>query len=261
MSDTHPMEERWPELKKAMETGGGQAVLDLIRTEQDPGQRLGLYSFAQGSFSVRDWKRKSFDAQIELVRGAMQDALKIADQIRAGGDDEKADRVADFANVLSYNLSADLAFCWPGDDRPRSKEHFEAGLAAAEECLYWRRILKKSAAPFAMAWWAKGIHELFLGRHDAALESMQEAQETGREASKDAGRSTEIDADASFLFLINAGALALAELCATQLKAQEHYDLVIQAFVAQKQKRPAEAEDAQFGIDQLELAKARLLTL
>ncbi len=260
MPETHPLEARWPELKSLMEKKGVDEVVAAVQKEEDPGQRLGLYSFLQGSFSNRDWKGKNFDAQIELVRAGMKDALRVADQIRAGGDHEKANRVADFANVMSYNLSADLAFCWPGDDRPRSKKHFEAGLAAADECLYWRKELDKGPAPFAMAWWAKGIHELFLGRFDDALASLSEAKKTGCEASKAAGRSGEIDAEAGFLFLINAGAHAIAEICVQKDGAEAYYQQVIQAFEDQKVKFPKEADDAQFGIAQLELAKQRLLT-
>jgi hypothetical protein len=261
MSDAHPLEGRWPELKSTMEKSGADEVVSLIKKEEDPGQCLSLFSFAQQAFGQREWEGKNFDAQIELVREAMREALSVADKVRLGGDDTKADRVLDFANVMSYNLSADLACCWPGDEVPRSKAHLEAGLLAAAECLFWREQLKKGPAPFAMAWWAKGIHELFLQKNQEALESLQMAVKTGREASLEAGRSGELGPDAGWFLLINDGALALAELQLNLDGAETHYQNVLDAFAQQKSQRPDEAGDAQFGIDQLEVARLRLKKL
>jgi len=52
--------------------------------------------------------------------------------------------------------------------------------------------------------------------------------------------------------------LALAELQLGLEHAEAHYQQVLSAFEEQKALHPEEASDAQFGIDQLEVALKRL---
>jgi len=45
----------------------------------------------------------------------------------AAPDDQAREGLLQGASILSYNLSADLADCWPGDTLERTRAHFEAG--------------------------------------------------------------------------------------------------------------------------------------
>lgn len=85
------------------------------------------------------------------------------------------DRYTHLANVQSYNLSANLADCWPGEENPRERHHFEAGLAAAERCVALRTQLKKDNISMARAHWMAGAHQLALRRFGDAEESFRTA--------------------------------------------------------------------------------------
>ena len=76
----------------------------------------------------------------------------------AAPDDQAREGLLQGASILSYNLSADLADCWPGDEKERTRAHFEAGLAAAKDCVRWREELQNPPGTLSMAWWAKGMH-------------------------------------------------------------------------------------------------------
>jgi hypothetical protein len=131
----------------------------------------------------------------------------------------------DEANKLTYNLAADLAEGWPGDERPRERRHLEAGLAAAERCLAWRRELKKGPRPFAIAHWVHGVHLLSLGRAQDAVAALQRSVEAAHESGD------------PYLVNINSGFLGIA----LQKAARE-------AFAA------GDNDDAKYGLANLEAA-------
>jgi hypothetical protein len=82
-------------------------------------------------------------------------------------------KLKDTGNIFSYNLLADLADCWPDDDLPRERHHFEEGLRAAEDCIRWREELGKPNDRKAMAWWGKGAHLLSLDRANEAVDAFK----------------------------------------------------------------------------------------
>ena len=142
-----------------MERGGAQEVIRYVGSIEDAETRRTVYSIAQKGFGNREWAGRNFDALVEVVRAGIGETLRQAHQT---ADGETAGKLTDFANRLSYNLSADLADCWPGDDVQRERRHFEAGLRAAEDCVRWRRELGKPPDRRAMAYWAVGMHHISL---------------------------------------------------------------------------------------------------
>ncbi|MEM7246827.1 MAG: hypothetical protein AAF533_15855 [Acidobacteriota bacterium] len=247
-------EETWPRLREAMETGGPTSVAELIAGFEDAKQRRQLAFFAHRAFSGRDWRGKTLDALAEVTRLGMDEMLAQASS--AESEDDRV-RFIDLANVMSYNLSADLADCWPGDEIPRTREHFEQGLASAERCLEWRRELGKGPGPFSMAWWAKGIHELSLGRADDALASFEESQRHAVEGAEAEGQATTIDANGHWSVLLAEGYVALAAARQGAEGADARLDRCLEAIGAAIQAQPDEAGNLGFCRDQLEVVRGQ----
>ena len=104
------------DLLSAMRTGGAESVIEFIAGFEDGVDRLNLYFLAQRTFGQGSWVDKNWDDYIKVVEAGMADALSQAD---AALDDELKNKRIDNANVMSYNLAADLAPCWPGDEPTR----------------------------------------------------------------------------------------------------------------------------------------------
>jgi tetratricopeptide (TPR) repeat protein len=245
----------WDEMKTAMETGGTDAVVEFINGFGDD-ERRKLYSFAQQGFYGREWEGKSFDGYIEIVNAGIAEGLRQAD---AAADPDEAARLKDYANVLSYNMSADLAECWPGDETPREKRHLEAGLKAAEDCIRWREELGKGPFPFSVAYWARGMHELSLGDKENALADFKKSFDYAAEYAKAEGVSPEVSPDCDFVVILGAGYVGLAEWTLGEESGKTRYEEAIAAFKAQVDDYPDKKDDAQFGIDQLEWVRAKFV--
>jgi len=179
-------------------------------------------------------------------------------QAEAAPDKETRNKRVDGANVISFNLAADLADCWPGDEMPREQRHFERGLQAAEDCLKWREMLGKPAQPFSMAYWVHGMHALSLGDTETAISSFQSSLEYAQQVAADEGASTEIVPDGTFGVILEAGYLGLARWKAGDEGGQELYGEALAAFTGQLEDE-GKAEDARFGIDQLETVKSNYI--
>ncbi|MCA8922866.1 MAG: hypothetical protein KDD82_13715 [Planctomycetes bacterium] len=240
--------QHWDALRSAMEQGGPPAVVAFVEGDFTPKQQRALYLFCVNGFCNREWAGKALDPQIEVARAGIALGLR---QAEAEADPKERDARIDFANVLSYNLAANLAPCWPGDDVPRERRHLEAGLEAAEACLRWREQLGKGPFPFSIAWWAKGMHELALGRD--AVASMREALEAARAHARAEGKPDGV-AD-GWLVALSAGYLGLAERAAGGDGARyAEAKAALDGMLAD----PEGAEDAQFCLDQLAVAEARI---
>jgi tetratricopeptide (TPR) repeat protein len=245
----------WDEMKTAMETGGTDAVAEFINGFGDD-ERRKLYSFAQQAFYGREWEGKSLDGYIEIVNAGIAEGLR---QAEAAGDPNEAARLKDYANVLSYNMSADLAECWPGDETPRERRHLEAGLKAAEDCIRWREELGKGPFPFSIAYWAKGMHELSLGAKENALADFKKSFDYALEYAKAEGVSMEVSPDGDFVVLLGAGYVGLAEWALGDVGGKTRYEEAVAAFRSQVDDYPDKKDDAQFGIDQLEWVRAKFV--
>lgn len=243
----------WPRMRDLMEREGPPAVVALIAGHADELERRKLYSLALSAFSSREWEGKSLDAIIAIGQAGIWEGLKQADS--ASG--EECSRLLDFANVLSYNLAATLAPCWPGDELPRNVAHFEAGLAAADDCLRWRIQLKKGAMPFAIAHWARGIHLNALGRHDEALAEHESALRRAEEVAREGGIAADASVSAPWVVLLSAGYVELGRRLAGR-QDDSAFERVLRVIDEAAKTRPDEAEDLVFCADQLREAARRL---
>jgi len=241
-------EQRWQELKAHMERGGAADVVRYIETIPDPEMRRTVYAAAQKGFAIKDWTGKNFDALIEVVTAGIGETLQQALLTENG---EETWKLTEFANILSYNLSADLAECWPGDENPRERRHFEAGLRAAEDCVRWRRELGKPPERRAMAYWAVGMHQLSLGNSYEALGAFETAAGLSRVAVVGTGRD-EIKAGGDFAVLLDAGYLGIARWVLGEAGGKEAFESACAAFEETAEKYDGEQrEDATFGLNQL----------
>ena len=237
---------QWPELKTAVETGGPGAVISLINARSDELERRVLYMFSRQGLVMGD-------AAVAVADAGIAEFLR---QAEAAGDEATRDKRTDGANVISYNLSADLADCWPGDDAVRERHHFERGLKAAQDCITWREQLGKPAGPLSMAWWARGMHELSLGRHQDAVASLSTSLAFAKTAAADQQLPPTVGADGDFSVILGSGYVGLARLCAGDESGRAQYDEAIAAFTVQL-GIDGRKEDAQFGIDQLKTVHSR----
>jgi hypothetical protein len=244
-------EAQWPGLRQALE-GGGEAAAAFALAFSDELERRVLFVFGASSLTEREWTGRNLDAYIAFCDAGITECLR---QAAAAPDVETRDKRTDIANVISYNLAAGLADCWE-DGNLRQRRHFKRGLQAAQDCIRWRLELDKGPAPFAMAYWAKGMHLLSLGDSAGAVESFQVGREYSRLAADEAGLGSTLGATADFGVVLAAGYLGLARSVAQMSGGDELYTQARAAFTEQLQDS-ARAEDAQFGLDQLRTARQR----
>jgi len=194
---------------------------------------------------MQEWEGKTFDAYIEVCNAGVREFLE---QSAAESDSELKRRRVNGANVLSYNLAADLADCWPGDKASRDRAHFEAGLKAAQDCIVWREELRAGPGPRSMAWWAKGMHQLSLGDADGAAESWSRSRDYAVKAAT--------EGEGWFGVVLGEGYLGLAEWARGDETGRAHYDKAIADFRSRLEDEEQKG-DAQFGVDQLEAVRSR----
>lgn len=255
MTTTFDPKAHWADLRDAMERGGADAVAGHI-AGFEPAEQRALYHHALRAFDGQDWQGKAFGPQIALAERGI---AVILEQAEAAEDEKTRAGLTDSANVLAYNLAANLAPCWPGDDRERSPEVFEAGLSLAARCLAWREQLGKGPFPFLLAWWARGVHQLALGRD--ARESMEATVRATRqwlEAKPDAGPEARmISPEGDAMLLMNEAWAGLAERAMDEQGDSARYDTAMAALRARAEVEEHK-EEAQFCIDQLETMAAWL---
>jgi hypothetical protein len=233
---------------------GPQAVIEFIQGFADPTHRRQLYKLAQRTFGQPASENRNLDSLILVVRAGIDEGLR---QSEAEPNRDAADDLKNYSNVLAYNLAADLAECWPEDTLPREQRHFEAGFAAANDCLRWRRELRKGPYPFSIAWWARGMHELSLGLFGEASESFDKALDFGMQAAKSVGQQNDQETD--FNVVLNRGYGGWARKLAGQPGGGEQYQRACERFEQISATNTGEAKsDAQFGLAQLRCIGERI---
>jgi hypothetical protein len=254
------------QLRSILEESGGGSVVAFVQGTLDPVQRRNLYTLARLSFPDRKSPVRRFDDLIRIARAGIVEGLRQADQARARGDADEARECIDFANRLSYNLSADLAESWPGDEAPRERRHFEAGLRAAYDCIVWRQELGKPPERRAMAHWVAGMHQLSLGNPIEALCAFEAsfglalqgavAAKTaagGGAPAPDAKPDAFVKANGDFGVILYYGYAGIARHLLGDAAGTRQFEQACSAF-AGTLKTPGDkeaAEDAKFGLDQL----------
>lgn len=233
-----------------MEQGGAQEAIRYVGAIEDAETRRAVYAIAQKGFGNREWTGRSLDALIEVVSAGINDTLRQALQTEDG---ESARKLTDIANRLSYNLSADLADCWPGDDVPRERRHFEAGLRAAEDCIRWRRELGKPPDRRAMAYWAVGMHQMSLENLSEAVGAFETASRLASLSVLGTGKG-EVKAGGDFGVVLYTGYLGIARSMLGDRGGRTQYEDACAAFEGTAARFDGEQkEDAAFGLEQLRL--------
>jgi len=243
----------WDDMRAAAEHGGAADVVRFIEGHSDDLERRVLYVFAHQELMNQEWAGRSLDVGIAVADAGIAELLR---QAEAAGDEETRRKRTDTANVISYNLSADLADCWPDDHLRRERRHFELGLKAAQDCIRWRLELDKGPGPFAIAYWAQGMHELSLEDPHAAEDSFARSLEFARLAAREAKLGEEVDADGDFGVILSAGYVGLARMAGGRESGRELYEKASAAFALQLEN-PNLLEDAKFGLAQLNTVRQR----
>lgn len=232
---------------------GTEGVVLYIEGFQ-PGERLQLYGLARELMVFGQWEGKNLD---DIVKVADAGILEAMGQANTAADPDTIRALLDIANVMSFNLSADLAECWPGDTLARSSEHFERGLSAALQCVEWRRELGKGDSPLFMAYWAAGMHQMSLDRPEEAVYNLVKSLNHAQQAAVDEGLTLGLHSGAGFQLILAHGYLGLAmEMYGTE---DDQYARALEAFSEGAQEYPELAGDYQFGVQQLEWVRDKLL--
>jgi hypothetical protein len=239
--------DQWPGLRSILEQEGSAAMADAILGHDSDAERAALFRFARQGLVFEEWRGKSLDAYMEVVNAGCAWLEERAESVPA---EERNDYLG-VLTELTFNFAADIADCWPGDDEPRERRHFERGAEVAEESVGLRAELNKPDESQHLGWWAFGYHQLRLGNTAAAADCMERSLEHARRAARDAGDHDEISSQAPFPVLIGAGYLGLARIADGEPSGPDLYGEALAAFQAQLAD-PGRKEDAQFGIDQLE---------
>jgi len=247
------MKELWAIIEPLAVDGGGKAAIEHIRSIEDASERRRAFWFSRQLLSGQDWEGKNLSDVALVAKAGIEEFLN---QSEAEVDEEMKTRLLDTANALSYNLAADMADCWPGDEIKREKKHFEIGLSAAEHCIKWRRQLKKGPGPFSGAHWAAGMHSFSLGHLDNARKHFSESLKYAEEGAKEENETIELVPQAGFGVILGHGYLGLAEAATGDSAGMERYLNALKAFEGMK-KIEGQADDAQFGIDQLKTVEER----
>ncbi|HUT97583.1 MAG TPA: hypothetical protein VM054_00740 [bacterium] len=242
-------EGEWETLRGLMKTGGVEAVVGYVAGFADPAERLALFGFARPAFAYREWAGKNLDDLVTVGEAGIEEALRQAD---LAADDDARRELVEWANVEAYNLSADLAECWPGDDLPRERRHFEKGVELADRCLAWREELGKGPFAFSLAYWARGMHDLSLWNVESARGDFAAALEYSKTYAVEEGLPADCVPGGEFTVILNNGYLGLALWIQKDPMGPVLYYRALGAFRGTAADFPEMADDAQFGIEQLE---------
>lgn len=252
-------------LLQALAQDGATGAINFVLSHPDELERRVLFVFGHNAFQDRSFPGHDAVALADTVQPDVYVAFAEAGiaaclrQAQAAADEETRQRRIDSANVISYNLTADLADCWD-DSLVRERRHFERGLVAAQDCIRWRLELDKGPGPFAIAYWAQGMHQLSLGDAGAAVESFHTGLEFSCQEAVRSGSSREVGAAGDFGVILATGYLGLAGMKAGYAWGAQKYQTAVVAFNSQLEN-PEKKEDAQFGLAQLQAVEKRYLQL
>jgi hypothetical protein len=254
-------------LRSALEEGGSAKVVAFIQGTADPELRRKLYTLARQVLPERSDAKRRFDDVIRIARAGIAEGLRQAELARARSDADEARECLDFANRVSYNLAADLAECWPGDEARRERRHLEAGLRAAYDCIVWRQELGKPPDRRAMAHWAAGMHQLSLGNLVEALFGFEAALGLALQAAAASPTTPELKPEAhvkpggDFGVILYYGYAGIARHLIGDASGSRQFEQACAAFegTTRASKDEEALEDAGFGLDQLRWVERKLV--
>ncbi|MCC7540718.1 MAG: hypothetical protein IT379_31165 [Deltaproteobacteria bacterium] len=219
-------------LESTLRDGRARALL-AASEGLDSKERVALLKRAIRAIAFGTWPADCLDEMTTLGDEAIRVALE-------SGDDAEA-------NVLSFNLAANLCDCW-GDAYTRETRHFEKGLAYAERALELRARLGSPPDKVAMAHWARGKHLLSLGRPSEATDALTAYRACLTKAA-DPDPTAALAADAY---------LAIARESAGEAAAAADYARAMEALGALERSEPARADDVKVYVDQLRATRVAL---
>ena len=239
----------WSEMKTQLETGDPEAGAKFIKDNFDDDlEKRVMYIFSRGGLIFDQWKNKNLDSYIHIADAGIEELLR---QSEESPDEETRYRRIDTANIISYNLGADLAFCWD-DSFNRTEAHFKRGLKAGEECVRWRKELNKPPMPFSMAYWLCGVHRLALNDKEGALKDFEESLRYAELDTKEQNQPTELE-KADGALVLAYGWVVLTKLLMGKENAQQEYNKVMEIFRKQLESNDENIrEDAKIYVEQLE---------
>ncbi|HEU4333143.1 MAG TPA: hypothetical protein VFT32_01495 [Candidatus Eisenbacteria bacterium] len=244
----------WGHLREAAERGGAREVARVV-FQRDAESRRGLWRLALRRFDDRESPLRNFELLIDIAQAGIDDSMTLANQAETA---ESAAEWADAANVLSYNLSAALADCWPDDPAPRERHHFEIGLRAAEDCVRWRWELAKPADRRAMAYWAAGMHHLSLGHLAEAWGGFSTAERLVRGEGK-GGHGAGVTPGGDFGVILYHGYAGIARWLMGDDEGRRDFERACRAFEETYTRDTERKEDAQFGLEQLRWVEKKFI--
>jgi hypothetical protein len=232
---------------------GPDALIEYIE-EFNPPQRLQLYQLAREVMVFSVWEGQNLDDIVTVAEAGIQEAMG---QANNAPNSLATVALLDLANVMSYNLSADLAECWPGDTLTRHERHFERGLSAALQCVAWRHELDKGDYSLFIAFWAAGMHQLSLDRPREAVYNLVSSLSHAQQYTIDQDRPIGLAPQVGFELILAHGYLGLAmEMCGDD---DDQYERAISAFEEGSEEYPELQDDYRFGIAQLQWVRTKLL--
>lgn len=237
---------------------GSTAIVDYVWSLPDS-DRLDAVRAVQKSLYALAGQGAGLDIYVDTMAALIERGTR---PLELPAESDAHDRVLNSYNAISYNFAADLADCWPGDTVPREPRHFEEGLKAAENCVRWRNELNKPPKSFSLAYWAKGFHLLALGHYSGAVKSFNLSLAFALRDAQDKGQLGPVSPSSTFDVLLTSAYLGIAELAEGNPEGTRRFDDAMESF--REQLRNAELtgdseakEDAEIGIGQLEIAKAK----
>jgi hypothetical protein len=238
---------------RLLENEGPAAVIEHIMGYGNE-DRVALFHLAREVFVFGDWSGKNLDDLVVLVDAGIEETLRQAKEVN---DTPTIIALIDQANVMSFNLAADLAECWPGDTLVRYHRHFERGLSAGLQCVEWRVELEKGEYPQYLAYWVSGMHQLSLGRYQQALYTLSKALNHAQQYTIDSGLPLGLAPQVGFDLLLAHGYLGIALIMCGD--TPESYEQTIDALERGIEEIPEWAGDYQFAVDQLDLVYHRIV--
>ncbi len=239
--------------------GGGAAVVDLIEAFPTFGERLTLYTLARQTLVIGDGVPAGLDAIGEIADAAIAECESL---LAAASDVRERQDLLRALHMVNYNLAADLAYCWPEDDAPRQRRHFERGLQAAAYLL--SDLFEGAVAPRALAndHWVRGMHLLSLARVNDSAVSWAKAQELALKASeRDGAAKAGVGAGATLQMLLFSGYSSIASYLLAEdgpaRPAHESRYVSATSALESRSKDPEEREEASYIAAQLEKVRAK----
>jgi hypothetical protein len=122
--------------------------------------------------------------------------------------------------------------------------------------LCWRNELKKGPWSFSVAWWAKGAHELSLGRAADAVESFRESRRFSEAVLAEKEEKQYPNTD--FGCVLANGYLGLALTAAGDSTGMAMFEQACDAFNTLIPVGGEVGDDAKFGLEQIQTMQQRI---